>query len=195
MTSGDAQAAIVQCMSRSVLDLFRRPISNGKARTKVAVRQLRQMINAPRQANYIGDYDVAAAGSDSNIAKFVVYRGQDTLPAQEDRLDAYYHILPAEVKTFAQLRIDEVVEPDGFREEMETCIYSNFRETKTTKFPLANIMQEVQDKLLTLDGREQGGDRNPDTHDEQVQYLRNMFKGKGKTGKRKGKGPNGGTGC
>ena len=194
MTSGDAQAAIVQGMARNVLDVFGRFISKGKSRTKVAVRELRQKINAPRHATDIGDYGAAVVDWDSNLAKLVSYRGQDTLCAEEEFLDAYYHILPPEVMTFAQLRVDEAFEPDGFREEMDKYIYRKIRETKTTKSPLASVVQEVQGRLMNLEGQANEDNKDLETHGEQVQNLRDMFKGNGKKGKGEGKVPNGGKG-
>lgn len=104
MTSGDAQVAIVQGMARDVLDVFRRLIPKGKSRTKAAVREWRQNINLPRRAKSVGDYDVAVAEWDANLAKLISYRGQDSFLAQEDSLEAYCSILPSEVMTFAQLK-------------------------------------------------------------------------------------------
>ena len=123
MTIGDAQTSIVQGITRNVFDVFRRLVSKGKSRTKAAVRELRQKIIAPRQAKNIADYDVVVAEWDVNLAKLVAYRGQDVFPAQEEFLEFYYHIFPTEVLTFAQLKIDESIEPDGFREEREKNIY------------------------------------------------------------------------
>ena len=194
MTSGEAQSAIVQGTTRNVLDVFRRLISKGKSRTKAVFRELRQMINAPRQAKNIADYDIAVAEWDANIAKLIACRGQDTLPQQEDLLDSYYRIFPKEVKTFAQLKIDESFEPDGFREEMEKYIYRQIRETSTSTFPLANIMKEVQEKFMNQEAGDKKEDGQQDEEAEPVQLLINLLKGKGKKGKGKGKGPNGGKG-
>ena len=51
--------------------------------------------------------------------------------------------------TFAQLKVDESFEPEGFREEMEKYIYRQIRETKNTTSPISNVMKEIQDKLKT----------------------------------------------
>ena len=138
MTSGEAQTAIVQGMTRDVFDVFHRFISKGKSRTETAVRELRQKINMPRKAKDIGDYDAAAAEWDANVAKLISHRGQDTLPAQEVLLEAYYSLLPNEVMIFAQLKVDESFEPEGFREEMEKYIYRKIRESKGAPSPLAH---------------------------------------------------------
>ena len=107
LTGGEAQSAIVQGMTRDVFDVSGRLVSKGKSRTKAVVRELRQKINAPRRANDIGDYDSAVAEWDSNVAKLISHQGQDTLPAQEDFLEAYYNILPTEILTFAEMKFDE----------------------------------------------------------------------------------------
>ena len=140
MTSGDAQAAIVQGMTRDVFDAFRRPISKAKSCTKAIVRELTQRIDLPRKADDIADYDVAVAEWESNVAKIVAYRGQDTLFAQEDLLEAYCSLWPAGVMTFEQFKVDGSFEPDRFREEMAKYIYRKARGTKTTISPLANEM-------------------------------------------------------
>ena len=146
MTSGEAQSAIVQGMTPGVFDVFRRLISKGKSRTKAAVRELRHKLNMPRRAQNIGDYDNAVAEWGSAIAKLVSYRGQDTVFAEEDLFEAYNLILPPEVMTFAGLKIDEALELDGFREEMEKHIYRRLRESKANKAPLANVMKDFQEQ-------------------------------------------------
>ena len=196
MTSGEAQTAIVQGMTGDVFDVFRRFISKGKSRTKAAVRELRQKINMPRKVKDIGDYDAAAAEWDANVAKLISYRGQDTLLAQEDLLKAYYSLLPNEVMTFAQLKVDESFEPEGFREEMEKYIYRKIRESKGAPIPLANIVKEVQEKLQGAASQPEDG-QPANEEEEFVQMLINLLKGKGKgkgKGKSRGKGPNGGEG-
>ena len=127
-------------MTGDVLDVFRRLISKGESRTEAAVRELRQTTNAPRKAKSVVDYDAVVTELDANIAKVVAYSGQGILPAQGDLLDAFFGIFLQKVMTFAQLKIDELFEPDGFREEMEVYIYGQIREAKNTTPPLANIL-------------------------------------------------------
>ena len=79
--------------------------------------------------------------------------------------------------TFAQLRIDEAFEPDGFREEMEKYIYRKIRETKITKSPLANLAQDVQERLMNFEGQKTEDNKPPETQEEQVQNLLDMLKG------------------
>ena len=194
MTSGEAQSAIVQGTTRNVLDVFRRLISKGKSRTKAAVRELRQKRNLPRKAKHVNDYDAAVAEWDSNVATLIAYRGSDTLPAQEDLLEAYYSILPAEVMTFAQIKIDESFEPEGFREEMEKYIYRQIRENKTTKTSLANIIKECHERFTGLNNDSEEKEETNKSEEDQVQNLVNLLKGKGKGKGKSEKGPNGGKG-
>lgn len=89
---------------------------------------------------------------DAYFAKSIPHRGQDILPALRDLLEAYYCIFPNKVMTFAQVKVDEPFEPDGFREEMEKYIYRTFSETKVSTPLLANTIQDVEEKLLNFNG-------------------------------------------
>ena len=193
MTSGEAQLAIVQGVTPGVFDVFRWLICKGKSRTKAAVRELRQKINMLRRAKSIVDYGNVVAELDATIAKLVSYRGQDALLLEEDLLEAYNFILPPEVMTFVELKIDEAHEPDGFREEMEKHIYRRTREAKTTKALLANVMEELQEQLQNMN-EDQGESPKLEDNEEPSQFSIKLFKGKGKKGKGKGKGPTGGNG-
>lgn len=194
MTSGEAQNAIVQGMTRDVVDLFRRFISKGKSKRRAAVRELRQKVIQPRNAKGIADYDTAVAEWDSNVAKLVSYRGVDTFLAHDDLFHSYYQMLPSEVVIFAQLKVDEAFEPDCFREEIEKFIYRQMREAKAAFAFLASLVQNLQETLMNLEGQKHDDERLAESQEEQVNNLINLRKGKGKNGKGKGKGPNGGNG-
>ena len=96
--------------------------------------------------------------------------------------------------TFAQLKVDEAFEPEGFREEMERYIYRRIRETKTTKAPLAQILKECQERFEIDGGNHHEASKGDEGEEGQVQQFLNFPKAKGK-GKGKGnKGPNKGKG-
>lgn len=120
LTSGDAQAAIVQGMTRDVAHVSRRLLPKAKSRTKAAVREFRQETHLPRKAGTL-EIMTSLMLSWAKISPSWLYI-EDHIHYQlrMDLLEVYCSSIASEAVIFAQFRVEGSVGPNGFPEEMET---------------------------------------------------------------------------